>query len=204
MIWHPKVEFQHTLGYNKVNIYGGDKAFTFWFLNLENDPTMQYVEECLLTFSCGFSFKDYPFDSHVCKMEYGDQTWTTDWLTFNSPTIVYDDKSHSLGDDPIIIENSNLPFTFHLSTLPAYEKKDPFDTSSYSFTGLVMNISRKSYVKLLSGYYYPMTAFALLSMISYLIKPDVVSNTRDQTKCFNISKYMYNVFITLRFQEEWE
>ena len=164
------------MGYNKVNIYGGDKAFDFWFYNYENDPTMQYVEEFLLTFSCGFSFKDYPFDSHDCKMEYGDQSWTTGYVTLNSPTIVYEDISHDFGDEPIIIKNSNLPFTFHLNALAAYEKEETVDASLYSFTGLIMKISRKSYGKLLSGYYYPMAAFALLSVISFLIKPEMVSN----------------------------
>ena len=109
-------------------------------------------------------------------MEYGDHSMSTKVLTFNAPIIAYDNVAHSLGDDHIIIENSNLPFTFHLDTLAAYEKKDILDGYLYSFTGLVMKISRKSYGKLLSGYYYPMAAFALVSMISFLIKPDVVSN----------------------------
>ena len=173
------------MGYNKVNVYGGDKTFDFWFYNLENGTIMQYIEDFLLTFSCGFSFKDYPFDSHNCKMEYGDKSWTTEWLTLNPPTVVYEDISNSFGDEPIIIKNSNLPFTFHLNALAAYEKEETVDGSSYSYTGLVMKITRTSYGKLLSGYYYPMAAFALLSMISFLIKPDVVSN-RDQTEIINL------------------
>ena len=107
-------------------------------------------------------------------MEYGDKTMTTDTVKYNSSMIIYDNMSHSLGDDPIIIDNSNLPFTFHLHTLAAYEKKGPFEQSSYSLTGMVMKICRKSYGKLLSGYFYPMAAFAVLSMISFLIKPDMV------------------------------
>ena len=107
-------------------------------------------------------------------MEYGDKTWTTHVVKFNSSIIIYDTMSHSLGDDPIVIDNSNLPFTFHLHTLAAYEKKGPFKQYTYSTTGMVMKICRNSYGKLLSGYYYPMAAFAVLSMISFLIKPDVV------------------------------
>ena len=165
------------LGKNKVKVFGGSKPFSFRFENWgDSGRWMEYGEEFLLTFSCGFNFKDYPFDSHVCKMEFGDQTLSTKKLILDSSEIIYNDIKHSLGDDPIIVGNSNLPFTFHLSSLESYEWTDPNDgaTVSYSFTGLVMKISRKSYGKLLSGYYYPMAAFAVLSMISFLIKPDVV------------------------------
>ena len=98
-------------------------------------------------------------------------------VILGSPTIIYEDISHSLGDDPLIIENSNLPFKFYLNAMAAYEKKDLVDGYLYSFTGLIIKISRKSYSMLMSGYFYPMAAFALLSMISFLIKPDMVSNS---------------------------
>ena len=170
------IELQYVLDYHKVQVFGGNKLFSFWYANLDSGPFMWYIEDFHLTFSCGFNFKNYPFDSHVCKMEYADQTLSTEVVILGPPTIIYRDISHSLGDDPIIIENSNLPFKFHLNTMASYEKKDLVDGYFYSFTGLVMNISRKSYGKLLSGYFYPMAAFALLSMISFLIKPDMVSN----------------------------
>ena len=165
------------LGKNKVKVFGGSKPFSFRFENWgDSGRWMEYGEEFLLTFSCGFNFKDYPFDSHVCKLEYADQTLSTEVVILGSPTIIYEDTSHSLGDDPVIIENSNLPFKFYLNTMAAYEKKDLVDGYLYSFTGLIMKISRKSYSMLLSGYFYPMAAFALLSMISFLIKPDMVNN----------------------------
>ena len=162
------------MGSDKVRGLGGNEAFSFWFLNWNDNAVMEYSEDVLLTFSCGFNFKHYPFDSHDCIMEYGDKTWTTHVVKFNSSIIIYDTMSHSLGDDPIVIDNSNLPFTFHLHTLAAYEKKGPFKQYTYSTTGMVMKICRNSYGKLLSGYYYLMAAFAVLSMISFVIKPDVV------------------------------
>ena len=175
-IWHPMIELQRILVYHKVQVFGGHKLFSFWYVNWDSHPSMWYIEDFHLTFSCGFNLKNYPFDSHVCKLEYADQTLSTEVVILGSPTIIYEDKSHSLGDDPIIIENSNLPFKFYLNTTAAYEKKDLVDGYLYSFTGLTIKISRKSYSMLLSGYFYPMAAFALLSMISYLIKPDMVSN----------------------------
>ena len=62
-----------------------------------------------------------------------------------------------------------------IDTLPAFEKMDPIYGYSYSYTGLVMKIRRNSLGQLVSGYFFPTGSFALLSIISFLIKPDMVS-----------------------------
>ena len=50
-----------------------------------------------------------------------------------------------------------------------------YDFGTYPLTGMIIKMKRKSLGLLLGGYYYPTTAFALLSMISFLINPDIVS-----------------------------
>ena len=65
-----------------------------------------------------------------------------------------------------------MPFEFHLEARPSFEK---ISDSTYSKTGIHIRMKRKSLGQLLSGYYYPTTSFALLSMISFLINPDIVS-----------------------------
>ena len=56
---------------------------------------------------------------------------------------------------------------------PAHQNNDD-NAEKFSFTGILVTLKRKSISHLLSSYYYPTTAFALLSMISYLIDPDSV------------------------------
>ena len=65
-----------------------------------------------------------------------------------------------------------MPFEFHLEARPSFEK---ISDNTYSKTGIHIKMKRKSLGQLLSGYYYPTTSFALLSMISFLINPDIVS-----------------------------
>ena len=54
------------------------------------------------------------------------------------------------------------------------DKNNNDNAEKFSFTGILVTLKRKSISHLLSAYYYPTTAFALLSMISYLIDPDSV------------------------------
>ena len=52
---------------------------------------------------------------------------------------------------------------------------DEIDNTKHSSTGIRLKFCRNSFGHLTSSFYYPTGCFALLSMISYLIKPDVVS-----------------------------
>ena len=79
----------------------------------------------------------------------------------------------SEGVDPVIIDKSTLPFEFQLKSLAEKERK--YSHIKVSMTGMQLKIKRKSLGLLLSGYYYPMTSFALFSMVSFIINPDVVS-----------------------------
>ena len=124
-----------------------------------------------LTFSCNFQFADFPFDVHECQVEFGDDEYGTSGINFETAIIAYRDSVTSIGDPPIILNHLPFPFEFQLAALPAFEKV--YD-DNYSYTGMLLKMKRKSLGQLLSGYYYPTTSFALLSMISYLIKPDQV------------------------------
>ena len=95
-------------------------------------------------------------------------------MRLNITQAVFGNISTKFGGDPIIIDNLPLPFGFQLVVLPTFELKDIYKMS-FSYTGIVLKMRRKSPGQLLSGYFYPTAAFALLSMISFVIKPDMVS-----------------------------
>ena len=75
-------------------------------------------------------------------------------------------------DGHVIINDLPYPYEFQLEVLPAFQINS--NGENYSFTRAVITLERKSIGYIMGGYYYPTTAFALLSMISYLIHPDVV------------------------------
>ena len=173
-IWRPVIEFGNLLKYERTKVYGDTSTFSFWYwgTGMDKNQTLQYSEEIKVTFFCNFQFGDFPFDLHECRVEYGDDALGTSAITFDSAIIAYGDSETSVGDLPIILDHLPFPFEFQLESLPAFEKV--YD-DNYSYTGMLLKMRRKSLGQLLSGYYYPTASFAFLSMISYLIKPDVVS-----------------------------
>ena len=163
--------------YELTQPYGGDTTFTFWLAIEKSKPksySMQYGEEFQVTLSCHFNLAKYPFDSHECQLYFGDQRYNSSELKFNPINIHYNMNRNSEEVDPIIIDNSPLPFKFQLKPL-AVKEKDVIGYHNVSFTGMHIKIKRKSLGQLLSGYYYPTTSFALFSMVSFIINPDVVS-----------------------------
>ena len=132
-------------------------------------------EKFQLTFSCHFDFAEFPFDSHECPVEYGDGVLSQELMRFNTTMVVFGNLSTKSGGDPIILDNLPFPFEFQLVVLPTFESTNVYNIS-FSYTGVVLKMRRKSTGQLLIGYFYPTASFALLSMISFLIKPDMVSS----------------------------
>ena len=158
-----------------VQVFGEMDDFFFQYLNYQSGyPKLQYAEQYELTLSCHFHLTSFPFDSHECRIEFGDLYYETRFLNLSTTSIVLRDLPDiTPADEPFIITDLPYPYEFQLESLPAFEVKFK---GGYilSFTGVLLKLERKSIDYLMSGYYYPTTAFALLSMISYLIDADVV------------------------------
>ena len=171
-VWHPEIEFENVLNYRKTKAYGGDTTFSFY---IENSKyyNMIYGEKFQVTFSCHFHLSKYPFDSHECQLYFGDGRYNTSQMHFNHITMLYKKVKTGKEDDFFNIDNSPLPWDFQLNPLATKEK----DIGYYNVSkaGMLIKIKRKSFGLLLSGYYYPTTTFALFSMVSFIINPDVVS-----------------------------
>ena len=164
--------FENVLNYQKTEPYGGETTFSFG-LGFDKSYYMQYGEESKITFSCDFHLAKYPFDFHHCPLYFGDERYNSSLLKFNTTRILYKMNETWQEVDPIIIDNSPLPFEFQLNPLATNEQDNGF--YNVSKTGICIKFKRKSLGLLLSGYYYPTMSFALLSMVSFVINPDVVS-----------------------------
>ena len=171
-VWHPEIKFENVLNYKKTEPYGGETTFSF-NLGFKKSYYMEYGEDFKITFSCDFHLAKYPFDSHHCPLYFGDERYNSSQLKFNTIRISYKMDETWKEVDPIIIDNSPLPFEFQLNPLATKEKNNSF--YNVSKTGMRLSIKRKSFGLLLSGYYYPTTSFALFSMVSFIINPDVVN-----------------------------
>ena len=162
--------------FKKRQIYGKtDSSISMVYPASVRNHSRFTSEVFQLTFSCNFDFSTFPFDSHECPIMYGDGVLGLEHMRLNETRAVFGNKSTKSGGEPIILDNLPFRFEFQLVSLPTFEVTN-IDMDTFSYTGIVLKMTRKS-PGVLSGYFYPTAAFALLSMISFLIKPDVVSSS---------------------------
>jgi len=214
LIWHPVIAFERLMVFKHTPWYGlDDSSGNLVFPKSVRNQNRLATEMFQLTFTCNFDFSGFPFDSHECPIEYGDAASSKEQMRFNITQGVFGNMSTKIGVEPIIIDNLPFPFEFRLVVLPTFEITSIYKIS-YSYTGIVLKMRRKSPGQLLCGYFYPTAAFALLSMLSFLIKPDTVSSLC--RICLNY-EFGFKVLIHLsycvinytliypkRFQVEWE
>ena len=175
-VWSPNIGFGHLLMLEKIEGIGGgmnSHSSDYFYSSIHNK--LVYGVPLQLTFSCPFDFTEFPFDSHECPIEVGERLALIKDATHNTSQILHGNQSHRIGDLPIILDNLAFPYEFQLRSLPVFQKSNSYGYT-YSYTGMLMKIKRKSLGQLLPGFYYPTASFALLSMISFLIKPDMVSS----------------------------
>ena len=173
LVFHPRFKFENILDYKQIKGYGGS-ATSSLYLYGNQSHYLEYVDEFQLTVSCYFRFKKFPFDFHECPIRFGTRLFSTKVLTINETTVFYGDTKTVERNKPILINGLSLPFEFELEALPIKQKVSFDGSLNYSFPGILIKMKRNSYGQLLSGYFYPTASFALLSMLSFLIQPDVV------------------------------
>ena len=153
----------------ETKMYGGteDKPI------LLQEENLSYGESFQMKFFCPFNFTDFPFDSNTCCLDY--RVWDAENMTLKTARILYGDETTNGGQ--IVIKNLPFPFEVTLESLKAFPKVRKQNQRMFYHTGMCLKIKRKAPYRLLTSFYYPTTAFALLSMLSFLINPDVVSKT---------------------------
>ena len=180
-IWRPAIYIENLIKSEKKEIFGLEEQKTFRVYPTE-DKNLVYFEVLQVTFSCQFDLAYFPIDSHECNLIYGDRLYSSYLVTLNPSTIIHGTKMTRIGDVPIIVNDPSLPFDFELQSLST-SNKSYYGMIPFSYIGMKITLKRKILGDLLVGYYYPTAAFALLSMISFLINPDVVSTILKSPNC---------------------
>ena len=88
---------------------------------------------------------------------------TTGWVWYKKNSI--NDTKHTL-----IITNTTTPFIVFVEINPVHELLDSFPT-----TGIKIILHRDTIGLLIGSFYMPTGIFAILSITSYVIHPDIVS-----------------------------
>lgn len=168
-LFFPKIIVRNakSVGYQKE--FASYESPYFWF---ETPHHFEFQQVMKATIYCSFDFKNFPFDGHECDFiiglsanaEYNSRLLTTKIKHF-------DQEANDFGDR-IAIQKSILPFTMHVLPIKPFAKY--IEGYNYSHAGMKIEFVRNSLGSLLGRFYAPTSIFAILSLISYFIDPQVV------------------------------
>ena len=67
-IYFPTLRISDARSVKRLRKYGPIDTDFFWFLYPHQ---VEYQQALKVTISCSMDFQDYPFDSHVCSLDFG-------------------------------------------------------------------------------------------------------------------------------------
>ena len=124
------------------------------------------------TFYCDFDFQFYPFDNHKCYLRFYNIRSSAQYLKFTPTQIYVNSSSTNLTETPLSIETYRLPYAITVESIPTGITLN--EKWSYINSGIVFNIRRNDIGQLIGGFFGPTAIFTFISLVSFLIDPDVV------------------------------
>ena len=174
---HPEIfgkqlslNFINSLSIDKALIYGEDKFQYFWHAEPHYKEYAELIKE---TLNCDFEFHFFPFDKHECFLRFHNPHLITEFLKITPTKIYASSKSTNLSQNSIEIQNSRLPYKITLESIETSMTQSTI--YQYVNSGLKITLERRNIGQLLGGFFCPTAIFALLSLVSFTINPDIVS-----------------------------
>ena len=177
IIWHPKMTFLNLLSLKKFQGVGYKSIRNYYYMPNENPAKIYMFETFKLKFSCDFSFQTFPFDKHECHLSYIDWRFKSEELVFNATRKIKHGNQHlAFGNKySLKLTTTKTPFEIDVTINDAATKIGG-GKFKFSIAGIKFNLYRKSIGLLLGSFYVPTGIFAILSMGSFVINPEVVSS----------------------------
>ena len=179
LLWkQTSIQFKNSLGTKKDATYGSGAYSYFWHIPREpqsshfNPHLMLFADVITQTVSCEMDFTLFPFDHHSCDMIFYLAQHPSDYVMFESPTVFKGKNNVSIGAKAMNIPTKRLPYTIYVESLNTSIFYDI--NRKRSATGVRFHFARNSIGLLLGGYYVPTGIFASLSLVSFIIKPEIV------------------------------
>ena len=169
-LWNPLVQFDKAKDVEKTKGYGFEEYHWYEHFKEGNESDVQYTsfksEYLTMKFSCTFDFNNYPFDKHKCQLRFYEFRYP-DEINIDITYIYFEDQYIDDRNDTIIIDVPKIPFRI-LITIG--------EDDVYNDTGVIfLSLERNELDLLIGAFYIPTGAFAVLSLVSYLISPELVS-----------------------------
>ena len=184
-IWLPKIMFENAQKIETIKGFGFKDSLEF---NINGQSGLLRKEILQVKFPCPFQFESYPFDKHECKLGFYEFQYTktqkpmiglnrVKFLTFKSETTKKENT-------PIMVNSTILQYLIQASIDAKYltNKYKGSKNVTDNYASIEFNLKRKSIGLLLGSFYLPTGTFAILSIGSHIIDPDIVIITKNWSK----------------------
>ena len=165
-IWKPGLYFSNSI--HIKNLYGFEHESLEFLAFAIKKSNFVWSKIIIAEFTCSMNFNEYPFDSQVCVWKMRNLRGPVNYVTFRPPIVTLKQvKSERLFSSSLAFDVFVTPLD---SSIESYGKLN------HSLAQIQFRLVRKAdeLYNLMSSFYVPTGCFALLSLLSFFIKPEIV------------------------------
>ena len=174
-VWTPNIYFLNAISIEKLHTFGDH--FTRSSSYIYPKGQFIYNELMIIKLSCSMDFKRFPLDIQTCFFNFTSMSGGIEKILLPKPLLSTEDDND--GPKYVIDLNSwTLPFRINFKALESENKiNELMGPKNFSHASIQITLKRNinELENLLVSYYGPTGIFAFLSMISFFIKPEMVS-----------------------------
>ena len=173
-VWTPKIYFLNAINIKKLNTFGDHLTRSSSYLYPINK--FIYNELMIIKLSCSMDFKRFPLDIQTCFFNFTSMSGAIDKILLPKPLLSTENDNEP--KDEIDLNSFTLPFQINMKAMESENKMNALKGQGYeSHASIQITLERNinELENLMVSYYGPTGIFAFLSMISFFIKPEMVS-----------------------------
>ena len=176
-LWVPEIIFPTSIQIKRVGGLKGESLRSLSYSYYEGGLWFSYSDALVITSQCQMNFETFPFDHQYCQWSLNSQLLTSDELLLKTISISTsfnrNYKAYSVNESAELFAPG---ISFNVQVLTTHPLVEDFEGYKLSSTGLEFHFQRKSNEvhRLFSSFFFPSGTFAILSLCSFSIKPDIV------------------------------
>ena len=203
-LWIPDLIFPNTVHMQKTEGFKRKHLQVLYFVAFNGAHWITFTDVIMVTLDCKMRFNNFPFDEQQCDWFIRAYDTTASEVVLEAPILWISNNGYGFDYTQVTVNQSHqlnnpgLAFDVWIKSMDSSINPLPYNTE-FSFARINFHLRRKSAElnKLLISYFFPSGAFAILSLFSFFIKPEVVS------KFIKLSKTCFEEYY-FRYPVEWE